>query len=173
MAEGCGNNKYIICSKCKCKYSNNGFNILKDFGYNRLGEQFKTCKKCRLKKKQEVKQTNETTNKEPKNPLENAPTLALLQYNIPEYLIKHIMGFHGEVCDSLPQDVYLKYKNNIQPFIKYIRPNNFQLEEEQISAKGGLWGDFYIKINISKNMISSIIKNKKRLFIVIPLNLVS
>ena len=44
MAEECGDNKYIKCSKCKCKYLNNEFQILKNFGFDRLQRQFKTCK---------------------------------------------------------------------------------------------------------------------------------
>ena len=49
MAEECGDDKYITCSKCKCKYINDDENIEKDFGYNRLNERYKTCVKCRTK----------------------------------------------------------------------------------------------------------------------------
>ena len=44
-------NKYIKCSTCKLKYKNNHIDIAHDFGYNRLGEQFKTCFICRDKQK--------------------------------------------------------------------------------------------------------------------------
>ena len=44
-------NKYIKCSKCRLKYKNNDIDIKHDFGYNRLGEQFKTCFICRDKQK--------------------------------------------------------------------------------------------------------------------------
>ena len=47
MAEQSEDNKYVKCSKCKCKYINNYEHIKSDFGYNRLGEQFKCCIKCR------------------------------------------------------------------------------------------------------------------------------
>ena len=42
--------KYIKCSACKCKYLNKDEYIKTDFGYNRLGERFKTCVKCRDRK---------------------------------------------------------------------------------------------------------------------------
>ncbi len=42
-------NKYITCSNCKCKYHNNDEYIKNDFGYNRLGERFKCCLKCRTR----------------------------------------------------------------------------------------------------------------------------
>ena len=46
MAEQSEDNKYIKCSKCKMKYINDKEHIKSDFGYNRLGEQFKCCIKC-------------------------------------------------------------------------------------------------------------------------------
>ena len=49
MAEVCEADKYIKCSKCKCKYHNNDDNIKTDFGHNRLGDRFKSCVKCRAK----------------------------------------------------------------------------------------------------------------------------
>ena len=49
MAEQSGDDKYIKCSKCKCKYINNDKHIKTDFGYNRLDERFKTCVKCKTK----------------------------------------------------------------------------------------------------------------------------
>ena len=54
MAEECGDNKYIKCSKCKCKYMNDDKHIKNDFGYNRLEERFKTCTKCRTKTNKKV-----------------------------------------------------------------------------------------------------------------------
>ena len=47
MAEQSEANKYITCSKCRCKYHNNADNIKSDFGFTRLGERYKTCVKCR------------------------------------------------------------------------------------------------------------------------------
>ena len=38
---------FIYCSHCNCKYINDKNNILHHFGFNRLDEQYKTCKKCR------------------------------------------------------------------------------------------------------------------------------
>ena len=49
MAEQSGSDKYIKCSRCKCKYINDDDNIKTDFGYNRLNVRFKTCVKCRTK----------------------------------------------------------------------------------------------------------------------------
>ena len=39
---------YVKCSACKCVYEN----IKTDFGFDRLGEQYKTCVTCRTKKKE-------------------------------------------------------------------------------------------------------------------------
>ena len=47
MTEECSKEKYIICARCKCKYINDEAHIKTDFEYNRLGEPFKTCVKCR------------------------------------------------------------------------------------------------------------------------------
>ena len=49
MAEQNEDNKYIKCSKCRCKYHNNDNNIKEYFGYTRLNERYKTCVKCREK----------------------------------------------------------------------------------------------------------------------------
>ena len=45
------NNKYIVCSDCKCKHINDEEHISRDFGYKRLEERYKTCVKCRSGKK--------------------------------------------------------------------------------------------------------------------------
>ena len=34
---------YTKCSACKCKYINDDEHIKKDFGFNRLEVQYKTC----------------------------------------------------------------------------------------------------------------------------------
>ena len=39
--------KYISCSRCKCKYHNTSESISKHFGYKRLGDRYKLCMKCR------------------------------------------------------------------------------------------------------------------------------
>ena len=39
--------KYIKCSKCRCKYINDDEHIKRYFGYNSLEEIFKTFVKCR------------------------------------------------------------------------------------------------------------------------------
>ena len=47
MTEPSEADKYIKCSKCRCKYINDTEHIKNDFGYNRLEERYKTCAKCR------------------------------------------------------------------------------------------------------------------------------
>ena len=49
MTEQSGADKYIKCSRCKCKYINDYDNIKTNFDYNRLNLRFKTCVKCRTK----------------------------------------------------------------------------------------------------------------------------
>ncbi len=49
MAEQLEPDKYVKCSKCKCKYINDDEHIKNDFGYNRLNIRYKTCTKCRTK----------------------------------------------------------------------------------------------------------------------------
>jgi DNA polymerase III epsilon subunit-like protein len=58
MTDTSEDNNYIKCSKCRCKYINDDDHIKNDFGYNRLEQRFKTCVKCRNKKKN-VKVTQE------------------------------------------------------------------------------------------------------------------
>ena len=50
MADKGSADKFIKCSRCKCKYINDEDHIRNDFGYNRLGERFKNCMKCRESK---------------------------------------------------------------------------------------------------------------------------
>ena len=47
MAEQDIKDKYIKCSKCRCKYINDDDHIKTDFGHNRLNERYKTCVACR------------------------------------------------------------------------------------------------------------------------------
>ena len=49
MSEFVGNKEVFKCSKCKCK------NFLEGFGKSRLGERYKTCIKCREKRKKNRK----------------------------------------------------------------------------------------------------------------------
>ena len=51
MEEVSKNSKYIICSKCKCKYINDEEHINKDFGYTILEEKYKTCVRRRARGK--------------------------------------------------------------------------------------------------------------------------
>ena len=46
--------QYIICSRCKCKYINDDKHIESDFGFNRLGERYKSCVKCRKQRKNQT-----------------------------------------------------------------------------------------------------------------------
>ena len=58
---------YIKCSKCRLKYKNNHIDIAHDFGYNRLGEQFKTCFICRDKQKKKREEEKKNSDKEIKD----------------------------------------------------------------------------------------------------------
>ena len=49
MTEQSETDKYIKCSKCRCKYINDDEHIKTDFEYNRLNERFKTCAVCRAR----------------------------------------------------------------------------------------------------------------------------
>ena len=51
------NKEYIMCSQCKCKYLNNDEHIKTDFGYTRLNTRFKTCYKCRERRKPASEET--------------------------------------------------------------------------------------------------------------------
>jgi len=51
MAEK-GETIYISCCCCRCKYIDDDNHIKNDFGYNRLNERYKTCVKCRKRKKE-------------------------------------------------------------------------------------------------------------------------
>ena len=64
MTEQSEADKYIKCSKCRCKYINDDEHIKNDFGYNRLEEQFKTCVKCRPKSRQQNKEYRQTHKEE-------------------------------------------------------------------------------------------------------------
>ena len=54
--------KYIKCSRCKCKYINDNEHIKHGFGYNRLEERYTTCVKCRENTLRET--THNTTEKQ-------------------------------------------------------------------------------------------------------------
>ena len=47
MAEETEQSKYIIGSKCKCRYLNLEECVIRQFGYKSLVERYKTCKHCR------------------------------------------------------------------------------------------------------------------------------
>ena len=59
MTEQDSKDKYIKCSRCKCKYINDDNHIKTDFGYNRLNERYKTCLTCRDRHKQYVSNNKE------------------------------------------------------------------------------------------------------------------
>ena len=63
MTEQHGEEKYMKCSQCKCKYINDDEHINTDFGYNRLNKQYKTCVKCRNKTRLSTTIPDELTNK--------------------------------------------------------------------------------------------------------------
>ena len=52
MTETDSKERYIKCTRCKCKYINDDEHIKIDFGFTRLGERLKTCNICRTKRLQ-------------------------------------------------------------------------------------------------------------------------
>ena len=64
MSDKSEDDKYIKCSKCRCKYINDDEHINIDFGYNRLEERFKSCVKCRVRGREQNKLYRETHKKE-------------------------------------------------------------------------------------------------------------
>ena len=90
MAEQSGEDKYIKCSKCKCKYINDDEHIKADFGYNRLNQRYKTCVKCRTK----TSKTNNLFNILPDNVVDT----------IHKY--KHQMEFKN-VMDNITNNIYV------------------------------------------------------------------
>jgi len=51
MEETRGEDNFIKCSKCKCKYINDDEHLKTDFGFNRLNVRYKCCTKCRERAK--------------------------------------------------------------------------------------------------------------------------
>ena len=45
------NDKYINCSKCKSKYTNDQEHKCNDFGYTRLEQRYETRVRCRVRSK--------------------------------------------------------------------------------------------------------------------------
>ena len=150
MAEEHGEDKYITCSKCKCKYLNSTFHVLKDFGYDRLERRYKTCKKCRAKK--------QITNI--KDLSKNIPSLELQNKGLPDNVVDAIMGFHGEVHGMVPSEVRNSKLMAFDRISKYIRKDNWTLTYETSSCRGGSWGRYYIYIQVDKNIIGDVIKDE-------------
>ena len=103
MAELCGVEKYIKCSKCKCKYHNNDDNIKTDFGHNRLGERFKCCVKCRARER-EYSRTYYDKNKNEINELKRA------DIKVSEYQKKYNQQ-HGEQINERRRNNREKARN--------------------------------------------------------------
>ena len=66
MTENCNHDKYITCTRCKCKYINDDAHIQTDFGFTRLGERLKTCTTCREKRHGYYKRYNREHNEQNK-----------------------------------------------------------------------------------------------------------
>ena len=105
MATQCGQDRYIKCKGCKCKYINNDECIKQGFGYNILGEQLKTCVKCRScsnKYKEQAKQQSIYT---------NANTLCSTCYTVkPNYNVGEYKTFALNKDSNKFQEVMLSYK---------------------------------------------------------------
>ena len=90
MTEQSGEDKYIKCSKCKCKYINDDKHIKNDFWFNRLNERYKTCVSCRNK----TSKTNNLFNILPDNVIDT----------IHKY--KHQMAFK-DVINDITHNIYV------------------------------------------------------------------
>jgi hypothetical protein len=158
MAENNRDIKYIICSRCRCKYIND-----EDFGFNRLNKIYKTCVKCRSKRKKiQIITTNKIIESPPILVLKTNKIIESVfkKYYIPDTLIDNIMSFQTGICNCFPFDVYSEYKDNIIPFKKYIRPGNYLFRTLYTRSIYGCYEDLHIDIKISKDMISEMIKDK-------------
>ena len=73
-------------------------------------------------------------------------------------MVDAIMGFHGEVHGMIPQEVY---NNRFIAFdaIKKHKKNNRTLTCETNSGRGGIWGSYYINIEVDKNKIRDVIND--------------
>ena len=94
MTEQIETDKYIKCSKCKCKYINDAEHIKQEFGYNRLNIQYKTCVKCRARGKQNYKDNpwlNDYIRHRYWKPCE------ICNNNISKYQMEH----HIEICKKI------------------------------------------------------------------------
>jgi hypothetical protein len=94
--------KYIICSKCHCKYNNDELNLKRYFGYKRIGDRYKTCIKCRTRKPV-ISSSSSSTDTPPviELPLKITTTsLCLKSCSNP------LNGIHDMVCKNKGRKVY-------------------------------------------------------------------
>ena len=96
MTENNRDVKYIICSRCNCKYINDDEHIKIDFGYTRLNERYKCCVKCRAKGRRNYKGNlwiNDYIRHRYWKPCE------ICNNNISKYQMEH----HIEICKKYQQ----------------------------------------------------------------------
>ena len=113
MTDNNRSDKYITCSRCKCKYTNDDAHIKSDFGYTRLGERLKTCVKCRAQSKQYQK--------------DNPEKMKQLKH---QYWIDHIDDINKTrqqlQAEAEASEGKIKYCNRCyknKPFDEYVCPN--------------------------------------------------
>ena len=117
MTEQSETDKYIKCSKCKCKYINDDEHIKDDFGYNRLNERFKTCVKCRSKNKKQVITNVEIPAKSAPSFLESYVNLPLMKLEVKQnedmrldaiVILNHDIDFEPKLRRYDKKSVYLQ-----------------------------------------------------------------
>ena len=110
-------NKYIKCSSCRCKYVNDEEQIDKHFGFNRLCQRYKTCVKCRSKKKQK------TTHVE--TPAKTTPSF------LESYVRLPIMKLEAHQCEDMRLDaiVVLNHGIEFEPQLRRYDNNMFSYKE--------------------------------------------
>ena len=154
MTEQHGEEQYTKCSQCKCRYLNNAFHILKEYGYDRLDRRYKTCKKCK-RTRPAAKPSRDLT--------KNIPSLDLQTLGLPDNVVDTIMNFHGEIEGILPIDVYESgwyQTHEFDKLKKYIRKDNWSLKLETSGGRGGSFGRHYVIINIDESMVGDLVNDE-------------
>ena len=142
MTEQDSKDKYIKCSRCKCKYINDDNHNKTDFGYNRLNERYNTCVTCRERHKQynhTYNQNHKDESKEYRKEHKEEPKTATLKTNVKQHTVSDdkILGKkmakeaeHMHWSDMNPKIKTLWIKSALER--KYGKTNN---DEELVKLK--------------------------------------
>ena len=102
MEEISGQDKFIKCSKCKCKYINDDEHLQIDFGFNRLNVRYKCCVKCRKHYKDNASIIGENNRRRYYKPC------SVCGYSVYKYQQQQLL----KVCQ-----IYLERQNNRYKFL--------------------------------------------------------